>query len=186
MQRKIGKKGFTLIELLVVIAIIGILTAVIVLVINPVEMMKKSRDSQRISDMGTIQTAINLALTDGKSFTAFTENETYATAATTTVYATTATPATTGTAVQSNTGTGWVPLDFSTVSSGAPISALPLDPQNSVTSFYRFIHDGAGHYKIDCAFESTEYTTTQDKDGKDGGNNANRYEVGNDLAVATG
>lgn len=181
MKKQLQKKGFTLIELLVVIAIIAILAAIIVLVINPIEMMRRSRDSQRMSDLSTLQTAINLALADGRTFSGVAD-KTYATRTDATVYTGDVAPANTGTSTQSNAGTGWIPLDFSAVSSGAPVSSLPLDPSNGASNWYRFVFNGTD-YKIDCAFESTEYTP---RHGTDGGNNANRYEVGNDLTVAAG
>jgi type IV pilus assembly protein PilA len=58
------KKGFTLIELLVVIAIIAILSVVVVLTLNPAEMLRRSRDSNRASDLSIIKTAISLYLAD--------------------------------------------------------------------------------------------------------------------------
>ncbi len=58
-------KGFTLIELLVVVAIIAILALIVLLALNPVEMARRSRDSRRESDMGTLRRAIDLALADG-------------------------------------------------------------------------------------------------------------------------
>jgi len=42
-------KGFTLVELLIVIAIIGVLAVVVLVAINPVEQLAKTRDSGRIS-----------------------------------------------------------------------------------------------------------------------------------------
>ncbi len=44
------RKGFTLIELLIVIAILGILAVAVLSAINPLEQMKKARDSRRKSD----------------------------------------------------------------------------------------------------------------------------------------
>jgi prepilin-type N-terminal cleavage/methylation domain-containing protein len=44
------KAGFTLIELLIVIGILAILATVVVLVLNPTEMFKQARDSQRLSE----------------------------------------------------------------------------------------------------------------------------------------
>ena len=60
--------GFTLIELLIVIAIIGVLSSVVVLAINPVQMMRKSRDATRLSDMTTISKALLLYLQSNESF----------------------------------------------------------------------------------------------------------------------
>jgi prepilin-type N-terminal cleavage/methylation domain-containing protein len=63
MQQANIKKGFTLLELLIVIAIIAILSVVLVLVLNPAETLKKSRDAQRISDMSSLKTALGLYIT---------------------------------------------------------------------------------------------------------------------------
>jgi len=66
-MKKKQQKGFTLIELLVVIAIIAILSIVVVLTLNPAEMLRRSRDSNRTSDLGVIKTAISLYLADVSS-----------------------------------------------------------------------------------------------------------------------
>ena len=61
MNKKSTKnQGFTLLELLIVIAIIAILSVILVLVLDPSETLKKSRDSQRMSDLSTIKTALGL------------------------------------------------------------------------------------------------------------------------------
>lgn len=53
-----NKKGFTLIELLVVIAIIGLLSTLAVVSLNNAR--GKARDARRVSDIKTIQTAMDL------------------------------------------------------------------------------------------------------------------------------
>lgn len=59
------ERGFTLIELLVVIVIIGILTS---LTISALETSrKKSRDSSRISDIKTLQLALELYYESGNN-----------------------------------------------------------------------------------------------------------------------
>lgn len=58
-----NKKGFTLLELLIVISIIAILSVMIIFVLNPAETLKKSRDTQRMSDLNTLKTALGLYLT---------------------------------------------------------------------------------------------------------------------------
>ncbi|MGD8744394.1 MAG: prepilin-type N-terminal cleavage/methylation domain-containing protein, partial [Candidatus Woesebacteria bacterium] len=70
MNKKANEKGFTLIELLVVVAIIAILALIVLLALNPVEMARRSRDSRRMSDLGTVRRAIDLALADDEALTA--------------------------------------------------------------------------------------------------------------------
>ena len=61
------KKGFTLIELLIVIGVLAILATSVVLVLNPAQMIAQARDSQRISDLSSIKSAIALYLTTAAS-----------------------------------------------------------------------------------------------------------------------
>ena len=59
-DRDKSSQGFTLIELLVVIAVIAILSIVVVLSLNPAEMLRQSRDQNRLSDMDTLTHAVSL------------------------------------------------------------------------------------------------------------------------------
>ena len=52
--------GFTLIELLIVIAIIAILAVAVVITLNPAEMLAQGRDANRLSDLSTFNSAMNL------------------------------------------------------------------------------------------------------------------------------
>lgn len=151
-----NKKGFTLLELLIVITILAILTLVVVLFINPVEILKKSRDVQRMSDLATVKTAIALYLQDkasnnlgGTGTTGGVANcnaTNYGTTDATgkirmSLGATTAGSkpsgsetytATTTANVFNNDGGGWIPyINFTSFASGAPIEKLPADPINT-------------------------------------------------------
>ncbi|MBU0999767.1 prepilin-type N-terminal cleavage/methylation domain-containing protein, partial [Patescibacteria group bacterium] len=61
-KKAASRKGFTLVELLVVIAIIAILAAVVVLIINPLELTRRGRDAARLTDLSNLQQAINVAV----------------------------------------------------------------------------------------------------------------------------
>lgn len=65
------KKGFTLIELLIVIAILGVLAVVVLVAINPIEQLAKTRDAGRISTITQLGHSIQAYYT--------TQNATYPT-----------------------------------------------------------------------------------------------------------
>ena len=195
------KSGFTLLELLIVITILAILTLVVVLFINPVEMLKKSRDVQRMSDMATLNSAVNLFLQDHATSTlsywgdlaptttpvdgpnARVKVSTPAgTSGMSVVYGSSSTPTL-------SDSTGWIKIDFGSVLSGPPISKLPIDPINASSTapnFYRYAFKANNTFEIDATLESDAYGTgsaDDNKSAKDGGNNATRYEAGTDLKI---
>lgn len=51
---KNANKGFTLIELLIVIAVLGVLAAIILIAINPAEVIERGRDAGRIAAMNQL------------------------------------------------------------------------------------------------------------------------------------
>ncbi|MCD6086135.1 type II secretion system protein [bacterium] len=57
-------KSFTLLELLIVIAVLAILTAVVLIVINPAEYLKKTRDARRITDLRSLNESLGLYLAE--------------------------------------------------------------------------------------------------------------------------
>jgi prepilin-type N-terminal cleavage/methylation domain-containing protein len=60
--------GFTLIELLIVVSVIGILSGLTLTVINPAALRARARDSQRVSDLKKIQTALEAYFSDYRSY----------------------------------------------------------------------------------------------------------------------
>jgi prepilin-type N-terminal cleavage/methylation domain-containing protein len=202
-QTKQGR-GFTLLELLIVIAIIAILSVILVLVLNPAETLKKSRDAQRISDLSTVKTALGLyltatttpylsgAATNGRCVDGATKALFISTTGVVGTYAT-------GTLLissSSTTGvdsTGWIPVNLSSLTGGSPISNMPLDPVNTTAAttgvsdsdlVYRYACKSSPlGFEIDAQLESLAYTVEDNKRSKDGGNNALIYEVGTDLTT---
>ena len=62
------KKGFTLIELLIVIAVLGVLAAVVLVIINPVEQLARGRDSGRKSTIAQLGTAVQTYYTSNSAY----------------------------------------------------------------------------------------------------------------------
>jgi len=185
-------KGFTLIELLIVIAILAILATVAVLVINPAELLAQARDSQRISDLGTVHSALGLYIATVSSFDIGSgTTDTQCVASLTAANCLTnynfdggsSTLSTTSDETREVNGDGWVKAGFSDIPGGSPLAALPIDPTNSGSLYYTYWgHQVNKHYKLTANLESTRYTSgTDNKESTDGGVNATYYEIGNDL-----
>lgn len=163
-----GRQGFTLVELLVVIAIIAILAAVVVLIINPLELTRRGRDSARLTDLANIQQAINVAVQE----------------ATTSAQDILCASGWDGSKCsgQSNVGgrtsdgNGWAKVNLSTQQS-VSVPTLPVDPTNSTTYHYTYCSNGAT-WEIDTKLESVQQNG---KMGNDGGDEADKYEVGSKL-----
>lgn len=182
------KKGFTLVELLVVIGILAILTAAVVVILNPAELLRQARDSQRFSDLDSVQSAIALYLSDvtSPSVTGATTNCYAYIGASTSAgcggrFATSTTNINTAvTSSRAITGSGWIPVNFSGISGGSPLATLPVDPSHGTTYYYAY----AGHltsftFEINANLESTKYASS--KEGGDGGDSATLYELGSAI-----
>jgi prepilin-type N-terminal cleavage/methylation domain-containing protein len=185
-----AEKGFTLIELLVVIGIIAILAVVVILTINPAELLRQARDSSRISDLGTLKAALSLYLADvnspvlSPSYSNCYQSNSTAAGGGCSVFASGQT------AVASSSrkvnSTGWVPVDFTKMSSGAPIGTLPVDPVNDTTHYYAYAASSSLVFVIDAFMESTRYKKggANDVVSTDGGDQDTVYEVGTAPGLA--
>src|SRR3989344_4288742 len=189
-------KGFTLIELLIVIGLLAILSTVAVLVINPAELLMQARDSQRVSDLGTVHSALGLYLAtvsspDFQNGLATTTcvvggDQAVVTCSGSTRYSAgiTATATTTVAIARATDATGWVRVNFGSIPGGSPLVGLPLDPVNDATYFYAYGHDTL-KYELTANLERERYASsgTDDREGTDGGDSTTIYEVGNKLTI---
>lgn len=123
------KKGFTLIELLVVIAIIGLLSTLAIVALGSAR--QRARDSQRLSDLRQIQTALELY---------YTENSNYPTVALPTVLGA-------GLFACLNTS-GWA----ATGCASPFMSRIPADPGNNS---YAYSSANGSTYTINATLEGT-------------------------------
>ncbi|MCX6788724.1 MAG: type II secretion system protein [bacterium] len=179
------KKGFTLIELLIVIAILAILSVAVILVLNPAQLIKQGRDATRVSDMAAINSAIAVYMSDVDSPGIGGINNAQCASPTYTCTNTTSsapfnggsTSCTVTNASTTINGTGWVTVDLTKISAGAPLSKLPMDPVNSTSYMYAY---GCNllTYKLGAVMESTKYASNATGDG---GTSAGWYEVGNKI-----
>lgn len=226
-----NKKGFTLLELLIVIAIIAILSVILIVVLDPAETLKKARDSQRISDLNSLKTAFGIYLTStstpdldanianfclGNGNSAAQIGYSYIGTMGACLVAPAIGADSTGSSFSANfcrsissaataalvDGTGWVPVNLTTLIGGSPISNLPLDPINTVASLtaptstdlvYRYAcqmsSPSAGKpakaFEFDATLESATYGSggSDDRSARDGGDNASLYEVGSSVKL---
>ncbi|OHB20431.1 MAG: hypothetical protein A2939_04465 [Parcubacteria group bacterium RIFCSPLOWO2_01_FULL_48_18] len=215
-RRKTG--GFTLLEMIIVVGIIAVLSAVVIFVLNPAETLKKSRDAQRLSDLATVKTALGLYLIststiqlDNQSGMPTCKNSTGnktlylsyssdAPGATSTDGSLDSPNATSSQKAFINlgltNGNGWIPINLSQLTGGAPISNFPVDPLNriadvanvtSTDTVYRYMCDeDDSTFEVNADLESIAYETANSVDNKeevDGGNNRYMLEVGNKLDI---
>ncbi|PIR98390.1 MAG: hypothetical protein COT88_01970, partial [Candidatus Colwellbacteria bacterium CG10_big_fil_rev_8_21_14_0_10_41_28] len=161
-----------------------ILATAAVVVLNPVELLRQARDSQRLADLDTVAAAISLWLADepNPSFSDVGPNSD-STGATSCFFTASSSACTVDTDYDVD-GTGWVGVNFTQVSGGSPIETLPRDPVGSATYFYAFFaNDTAKTFELNTTLESTKFATDEDLDGTDGGDDAAVYEVGNDPGL---
>lgn len=199
------RKGFTLIELLVVIAIIAILAIVVILTLNPGQLLAQARDSTRLSDLASLQSALGYYQTDAAI------NGRASLGTPSTVYASLPDP--TATSTQGNQcqglglpslpppyayhcaasstarfvdGSGWLPVAFTSISHGSSLGQLPIDPTNtsSSRSYYTYTTDGQ-KFELTASLESSKYKLggSNDAIANDGGTLATLYEKGTKLGL---
>jgi prepilin-type N-terminal cleavage/methylation domain-containing protein len=166
-----GDRGFTLIELLVVIAIIAVIAAVVVMLVNPLEILRKSRDATRLADLKGLMKSIEVGLQDA-------EGNSAAFLCYTPASAPCNSKSTDSGDMRSNDGTGWVKINFSSLPN-VTVVTLPLDPTNDTSHFYQYYSDGS-YYEMDTVLEGEQNQKLMENDG---GDNPGMYEVGSSLTL---
>ena len=198
------RSAFTLIELLVVIAVIAILAVVVVLVLNPAELLRQSRDSNRASDMATLNNTLGIYSTDQSGTSGFSLGSSSVVYVSIpdptapiagnqcqglgliTLPATYTYHCAASSTFRNVNGTGWIPVNLASTTTGAPLGALPVDPMNTSSSrfYYTYITNGT-NYEVTSVMESQKYGVGGSNDviSSDGGPLASVYEKGSKLGL---
>jgi len=206
-SKKTVRKGFTLIELLVVIAIIAILSVVVILTLNPAELLRQSRDSNRISDLSVMKSAVSFYMASVSSPILASSSPAYNEIYYSQLWVPTLPIASSGIAsVAGANGTGsilrtvdsygWIPINFNAITAGgSPIGNLPIDPVNATTSFdsylnplvYAYVATSSPNlsFKMTAHMESSKYGKNGSGDvvSTDGGVAPTVYEAGTNIAL---
>lgn len=197
------RSAFTLAEVLISVGVIAFVAVAVLVVLNPVEIMRTSRDSRRVSELNTLSKTAYLYESDVQG----------SIGASSTVYVSIPDPQA-ATSAGSNCqslglpalpngwsyhcagpdyyrnidGTGWVPIDFTGLSAGRPFEKLPVDPANSTSSSLYFTYATNGHlnYEFTSAMESKKYGLGGPEDivSRDGGKYQDLFEIGQDVNLA--
>lgn len=150
-----SQKGFTLVEILIVVALIAILAVIALITINPAEAQKRSRDAQRLKEIGVLQGMMEQYISDNPSATGFTSEST-------------------DNAASNNCSTtGWIGVNLCSYA-----NTLPKDPINRAATFalaggtsstgpvaYQILLDSNLRYKICTRLESVANATKLTTDG---------------------
>lgn len=176
-------KGFTLVELLVVIAIVAILAGALFLVINPAEILRKGRDTKRMSELQELNKALAAAMANSSSFS---------------LVARTDNSCSNNSNARSSAGGNGSYIQYSSTPAGALQSflpILPIDPRNGQTVTtglqycYYFWANAQNQWEINALMESADGAESARNDGGSSNDcttipsSSCRFEVGTLLNV---
>ena len=174
------------------IAILAVLATAVVLVLNPVQLLAQGRDSTRLSDLAALNSALSLFQADAYTQSLGTPNTVYLSVpdnASSTcgslglpllsspwIYHCVPSASSTKT-----DGSGWIPVNLTLISSGSPLSKLPIDPTNTTSSGFYYTYVSGGSYAMTATLESQKYLSSTAS--QDNGYDPGRYEIGSDLSL---
>ena len=182
------------------------MATVVVLVLNPAQLLAEARDGRRLSDLKTLNTALSLYLTTVRTptlagpagnggFSCSTQCSVHNTSGTVGANCGgrhTGTATTTGSIFDRDVaGIGWVKVDFSAITGAPVLATLPIDPVSASGAstgcgnsgcFYSYAcNDVSKTFELNASMESVRYSSggAGDVEGKDGGSSTTIYEIGN-------
>ena len=162
MKRLFDTNAFTLLEIAIVTAVLLVLMGTVISLISPVSSKGKARDNKRLSDVSTLDRAVNEYRLD---YGQYPGQESV-------LYTSDTVPA--GSPNIYSVVSGWIPADLSDY-----IPKYPTDPVNDATYHYEYVHNTVG-YEI-----STRLEQLTEEASSDGGNDPAKYEIGINLLLIT-
>ncbi|MEE8131659.1 MAG: prepilin-type N-terminal cleavage/methylation domain-containing protein [Candidatus Paceibacterota bacterium] len=182
--------GFTMLEILIVIGILSVITSVVVVVANPAELLRQGRDTGRIQDIRNLDKTITLGRIVKPSLNL----------GTTTIIYLSLPDTDTDTLCDEYTdlpsledgweyrcladennlynidGTGWLPIDFSSILGDVGFSHLPTDSKNSSAEglYYTYSLNSVTNWSLSTVLESGKYLAKTA--ANDGGNATSSFE----------
>jgi prepilin-type N-terminal cleavage/methylation domain-containing protein len=189
-------RSFTLIELLIVIAILALLMSIIIITLNPSEILKQTRDTKRISNLKSINNALSIFQATKPTTSTGTANIVYisipdSSATCTNLFLPTLPTnytyqCSTSTNYKKTDGTGWIPVNFDSLDIGSPLSSLPIDPTNTTSTNLFYTYTTGGSWELNAILESSKQKLSggDDKTSVDGGDSYSTYEIGTDLSLS--
>lgn len=157
---KNSQEGFTFVELTVVLAILLVLLTLVSVFVDPISKIKKARDNTRLTDLATLERAINEFMLDNGRYPDYED----------TLRVSTSLPS--GSSNLTNSNLGWIYDDFSRC-----LDKQPIDPTNNNEFFYSYMRTPTS-YELNARLEF--YTEEMINDG---GDNDEIYEIGNNLNI---
>ncbi len=146
--------------------ILGVLAAVTTIILNPVELIAQSRDSNRFSGLDAINRAIALSQAESPGYSVPLGNAntlyvslpdsspTCANLGLPILSSGWAYSCVTSSNLKLTNGNGWVPINFAVASTGSQLSGLPIDPINSTsTSLYYTYATNGKNYELTAYLE---------------------------------
>ena len=156
-----AQDGITIVEILMVFTIMALLMAFVYLYVRPNILYANSRDTNRLSDIQTLDRAVNEYMLDTEAYPGVVD----------VLYTSNTVPVVNSGPVES-ASSGWIEANLSKY-----FSVSPVDPTNSGIYIYRYQQSGSG-YEIDIVLENSPELMSND-----GGDDVNTYELGNDLTI---
>jgi len=158
-------------------------------VLNPAELLAEARDSQRITDMKTLKDSIDIWVVDNPNASMGTSQTVYISIPDTSTTCANITDlpslpsgwtyhCVTEANLQNTDGTGWMPLNLSSIYGGSPIPYLPIDPSNEAPSGRYYTYTSGGSYELTALMESEKHFAM-----KDGGRYVEMFEAGSNLSL---